>query len=90
MPQSHHSPSVRLDPRQPPPAGYYAANLLTVVEAVLLRYRDVLTEDEQRFGEGIRALTSPAQRLLARLIGRVAARDNGAVREDRLHYAEVC
>lgn len=89
MPQSHHNPSVRLDPRRPPPPGYYAANLLTVVEAILVRYRDVLTEDERRFGERIRALTSQALRLLARLVGRAAARGEGAVREDTLDYPEV-
>ena len=81
-------PSVRLDPRRPPPAGYYAANLLTVVETVLDRYGDILTDGERDFGLRVRALAPPAQRLLARLLGRVSAR-HGAIREDSLDYAEV-
>ena len=89
LPESHHSPSVRLDPRRPPPAGYYAANLLTVIDSVLDRYGDILTDDERAFGERITALTCQAQRLLARLLGRVAAREDRVVREDSLDYAEV-
>ena len=88
MPQSLSMPSVRLDPRRPPPAGYYADNLVTVIETVLDRYGDILTDEERDFGLRIRALTSQAQRLLARLLGRVAARDR-AIREDSLNYAEV-
>lgn len=88
MPQSLSMPSVRLDPRRPPPAGYYAANLLTVIETVLDRYGDILTDEERDFGLRVRALAPHAQRLLARLLGRVSARD-GAIREDSLDYAEV-
>lgn len=81
-------PSVQLDPRRPPPAGYYADNLLTVIETVLDRYGDILTDEEQGFGLRVRALSPGTQRLLARLLGRVSARD-GAIREDSLDYAEV-
>lgn len=88
MPQSLSMPSVRLDPRQPPPAGYYAANLLTVIESVFDRYGDILTDQEREFGLRVTALSAQAQRLLARLLGRVSARD-GAIREDSLDYAEV-
>ena len=88
MPQSLSMPSVRLDPRRPPPAGYYADNLLTVVETVLDRYGDILTDEERDFGLRVRALAPDAQRLLARLLGRASARD-GAIREDSLDYAEV-
>ena len=88
MPQSLSMPSVRLDPRQPPPAGYYAANLLSVIETVLDRYGDILTDEERDFGLRVRALSSSALRLLARLLGRASARD-GAIREDSLDYAEV-
>ena len=88
MPRSLSMPSVRLDPRRPPPAGYYAANLLTVIETVLDRYGDILTDEERDFGLRVRALAPDAQRLLARLLGRASARD-GAIREDSLDYAEV-
>ena len=88
MPQSLFMPNVRLDPRRPPPAGYYAANLLTVTETVLDRYGDILTDEERDFGLRVRALAPDAQRLLARLLGRASARD-GAIREDSLDYAEV-
>ena len=81
-------PSVRLDPRRPPPAGYYADNLLTVIETVLDRYGDILTDEERDFGLRVRASSPQAQRLLARLLGRASARD-GAIREDSLDYAEV-
>ena len=88
MPQSLFAPSVRLDPRRPPPAGYYAANLLTVIETVLDRYGDILTDEERDFGLRVMALSAQGQRLLARLLGRASARD-GAIREDSLDYAEV-
>ena len=88
MPRSLSMPSVRLDPRRPPPAGYYADNLLTVIETVLDRYDDILTDEERDFGLRVRALAPQAQRLLARLLGRASARD-GAIREDSLDYPEV-
>ncbi len=86
--------AVRLHPRAPPPANYYADNLLAVVDTVLLRYRDVLTGEERAFGEGIKRLSPPALRLLARLAGRAGGRagapgTGGLLREDALRYAEV-
>ena len=81
-----HTAAVRLHPRQPPPAHYYAANLLTVVETVLQRYGDILSPAERDFGTRIEALSESAQRLLARLIGRTKP----LIREDSLlGYAEV-
>ena len=88
MPQSLSMPSVRLDPGRPPPPSYYADNLLTVIETVLDRYGDILTDEERDFGGRIRGLAPQAQRLLARLLGRVSARQ-GTIREDSLDYAEV-
>ena len=90
MPQTaHHTPNVRLDPRRPPPAHYYADNLLALVEAVLDRYGDFLTGDEHDFGRCVERLTVGGQRLLARLVGRLAAREDASIREDSLDYAEV-
>ena len=77
--------ATRLAQREPPPPHYYAANLLVVVETVLGRYADVLTEDERAYGERIRRLDPAPQRLLARLLGRTGA----LVREDTLRYDEV-
>ena len=82
-------PSVRLDPERPPPAHYYAGNLLALIQTVLERYGDILTDDEEEFGRRVVALTVQAQRLLARLLGRTAARGDRAIREDSLGYAEV-
>ena len=76
---------VRLAQRQPPPPHYYAANLLVVVETVLGRYADLLSDDERAFGEGIARLDAAPQRLLARLLGRRGT----LVREDTLRYPEV-
>ena len=76
---------VRLHPRAPPPAHYYATNLLLLVETVLARYADLLTAEERAFGEGVRNLPAAAQRLLARMIGRSRA----LLREDTLRYDEV-
>ena len=90
MPQTaHHTPNVRLDPRRPPPAHYYADNLLALVEAVLDRYGDILTGDERDYGRYVARLTVGGQRLLARLVGRLAAREDALIREDSLNYAEV-
>ena len=62
---THHTPAVRLDPRQPPPVHYYADNLLALVRTVLERYGDILTAEERGFGELVNDLTTPGQRLLA-------------------------
>ena len=81
-----HAATVRLHAGQPPPAHYYAANLLTVVGTVLQRYGDMLSVGELDFGRRIEALSESAQRLLARLIGRARP----LIREDSLlGYAEV-
>ena len=76
---------VRLRPRAPPPPHYYAANLLLMVETVLARYGDILTEEERAFGHRVQSLDVAAQRLLARLLGRSRA----LVRTDTLGYQEV-
>lgn len=81
-----YAAAVRLYARQPPPAHYYAANLLAVVGTVLQRYGDMLSAGELDFGRRIEALSESAQRLLARLIGRTKP----LIREDSLlGYAEV-
>ena len=88
-PSAHHTRNVRLDPRRPPPAHYYADNLLTLIEAVLDRYDDILTSDERDFGRRTLSLSVDGQRLLARLVGRVSAREGSVIREDSLSYDEV-
>ena len=77
-------PVVRLQSRAPPPAHYYAGNLLALVDTVLERYGDILEEEELRFGLKLRAASEASQRLFARLVGR-----RTLIREDRLCYAEV-
>ena len=85
MPEhSLHAPVAHLRADAPPPAHYYADNLLVVVDTVLARYDDLLDEDERSFGEAVRTASAPAQRLFARLVGR-----KPLLREDRLDYAEV-
>ena len=84
-PRNHHTPITHLEPGKPPPAHYYAANLLAVIGTVLHRYGDLLRPAERCFGERIVALPASAQRLLARLIGRRGP----LIREDSLAYAEV-
>ena len=78
------APVVRLHPRAPPPANYYAENLLVVVDAVLERYGDILNDAERAFGLKLRVASEPSLRLFARLVGRRAL-----IREDQLDYAEV-
>ena len=80
-----HTPALRLDPRRPPPAHYYADNLLLVLTTVLERYGDILTVEERDFAERIRAMTPSGQRLLARILGRRGP----LLREDGLAYPEV-
>ena len=77
--------AVRLRARERPPAHYYAELLRLVVATVLRRYAALLSDQERAFGAGILRLSSPATRLLARLIGRSPP----LLREDRLRYAEV-
>ena len=85
MPEhSLHAPVAHLRADAPPPAHYYADNLLVLVDTVLARYGDLLDGDERSFGEAVRTASAPAQRLFARLVGR-----KPLLREDRLDYAEV-
>ena len=81
----HHTPVANLEAGKPPPAHYYAANLLTVVRTVHDRYGDLLDADERCFGMRILELPAAAQRLYARLIGRRGP----LIRVDSLDYAEV-
>ena len=81
----HHTLRVRLDARRPPPAHYYAGNLLLVIDTVLARYGDMLNGAERGFGMRIGSLSADGQRLLARLIGRKGP----LVRVDSLGYVEV-
>ena len=59
-----------------------------MIQTVLDRYGDILTDEERGFGLRVSVSSPQAQRLLARLLGRVSARD-GVIREDSLDYAEV-
>ena len=70
---------------EPPPDHYYAENLLRLIETVRAQYDDVLTAPERAFGASVAALSIPAQRLFARLIGRKGP----FVRVDTLAYREV-
>ena len=70
---------------EPPPDHYYAENLLRLIETVQAQYDDVLTAPERAFGASVAALSIPAQRLFARLIGRKGP----LVRVDTLAYREV-
>ena len=74
-----------LNAGQPPPDHYYADNLIALVESVRQQYGDILTAGEAEFGEGVIAMPSAAQRLLARLI----SRKGPLVRVDSLNYREV-
>ena len=85
MGTDHHTPVARLEAGKPPPAHYYATNLLALVRTVLDRYGDLLLPEERCFGERIVALPIGAQRLYARLIGRRGP----LLREDSVDYAEV-
>lgn len=76
---------VSLTPRQPPPAGYYADNLLKVVGVVRAMYDDMLTDAERAWGETLAAATGGAQRLFARIV----SRKGPLLRIDSLRYAEV-
>ncbi len=82
---AHHTSPVRLLPQQAPPPHYYATNLLAVMDTVLERYGDILSDVERGFGERIRCLPTPAVRLLARLV----SRKGPWLREDALDYEEV-
>ncbi len=74
-----------LIPNQPPPAGYYANNLLTLIKSVCDQYRDLLTVEESRMAGLTLSLSEPAIRLLARLVSRTKA----LIRVDSLRYIEI-
>lgn len=74
-----------LTPRQPPPPDYYAQNLRFLLSEVQARCGDLLREPEQRFIEAVQAASTPAQRLMARLL----TRSRPWLRIDSLEYAEV-
>lgn len=74
-----------LTPLQAPPPHYYAGNLLKVVTHVRELYGDLLTEEEQAWGERLAAASAAAQRLFARIV----TRKGPLVRVDALDYAEV-
>lgn len=74
-----------LNPSQPPPEGYYANNLLAVVESVCSQYDDLLTEPEKRFATTTQTLSPEALRLFARLVSRTKP----LIRVDSLRYADV-
>ena len=70
---------------EPPPDHYYAENLLLLIESVQRQYGDLLDACERGFGDRVVALSTGAQRLLARLVGRKGP----VVRVDSLAYPEV-
>lgn len=75
----------RLLPNQTPPEGYYAENLIAVISTVRDQYDDLLTVEESRFADSTLALSTPALRLLARLVSRTKS----YIRIDSLSYADV-
>ena len=75
----------RLVPATPPPAHYYAENLLLLIESVHRQYDDLLGADERAFGDAVAARSVGAQRLLARIVGRRGP----VVRVDSLAYPEL-
>ena len=70
---------------EPPPDHYYAENLLAVIKGVQGQYADMLTADEVAFGRRVAAMSTRAQRLLARLI----SRKGPCVRVGTLAYREI-
>ena len=74
-----------LTPSQPAPEDYYQNNCCTLLEFVLARYRDLLTEDEEKHYESYLAASTDAQRLIARLL----TRKGPVFRTDLLEYREI-
>ncbi len=74
-----------LDPRRPPPADYYADRVRQLIDGVEGQYSDLLSLREQATLATIRALSTDAIRLLARLW----SRSGPIYRVDSLAYAEV-
>jgi hypothetical protein len=75
----------QLTPQQPPPPDYYAGNLRVLLGHVRTFYDDLLTEDERQFIESLLNLSTGAQRLYARLLGRKGP----WIRVDKLAYREI-
>ena len=76
---------VSLRPGAPPPPDYYRNNLLRVLRFVRTRHVDLLRPVDLGFMLSVEGLSTAAQRLFARLIGRKGALQ----RLDRIDYAEV-
>ena len=74
-----------LDPRRPPPDGYYAANLRVVINTVCDQYQDLLTAEEASFARVLLDLSEDGLRLFARL----QARTRSLIRHDSLVYADI-
>jgi len=74
-----------LDRNRAPPPHYYADRLLTMLRGVASQYSDLLSADERATIACIRALSTDAQRLLARLLSRRGT----LFRIDSLGYREV-
>lgn len=70
---------------QPPPIGYYADNLLLVIDTVFTQYEDLLTPSEREFTYVSKHLSQQALRLLARLL----SRSRTLMRVDSLSYPDV-
>ena len=74
-----------LQPGAPAPPDYYRNNLLRVLRFVRTRHVDLLTPVDLHFMLAIEGISTAAQRLFARLIGRKGP----LLRLDRIEYAEV-
>ena len=75
----------RLTANQSPPEGYYAENLTAVINTVRDQYEDLLSAEESKFADCTLGLSTPALRLLARLLSRTKS----YIRIDSLSYADV-
>ncbi len=67
------------------PQGYYLDNFRYLVQFVVSRYEDILSEDEQRFCREFDALTDDGKKTLVRLLGR----RHDHVRQDKCQYLEI-
>lgn len=76
---------IKLQPQQPPPPDYYAANLRHLFSHVQDFYEDVLTDAERGFVHAFLSASADAQRLYARLLGRKGP----WIRVDKLAYQEI-
>jgi hypothetical protein len=74
-----------LQPDQPPPPDYYAANVRRMLSHVLDCHQDLLRPDERRYARSLLSASVAAQRFFARLV----TRKGPWLRLDKLGYAEV-